>query len=147
MLPLLFLASGTLVHLSVFRHGEWETKSPQVVLSYLFAALGGTLCLRTSNSTAANDVSGIGPTEFVRLLALHMTGLFASITIYRLFFHRLSGFRGPFIARLSSFYLAWLSAKRLHLHDEIDSLHSRYGDYVRTGNTFLYPLDTSSHTI
>lgn len=147
MLSLLFLASGVLVHLSVFRHGEWETKSPQVVLSYLIAALGGTLSLRASNSTAANDESGIGPTGFVRLLAFHMIGLFTSITVYRLFFHKLSGFRGPFIARLSSFYLAWLSAKRLHLHDEIDVLHSRYGDYVRTGNMFVYPLDTSSHTI
>nr|A0A068AA78.1 RecName: Full=Cytochrome P450 monooxygenase orf5; AltName: Full=Brefeldin A biosynthesis cluster protein orf5 [Penicillium brefeldianum]AIA58897.1 putative cytochrome P450 [Penicillium brefeldianum] len=89
----------------------------------------------------ANDVSGLGPTAFVRLLAFHLIGLFVSITVYRLFFHNLSGFRGPFIARLSSFYLAWLSAKRLHLHDEIDDLHSLYGDYVRTGPRELSIID------
>jgi hypothetical protein len=134
MLTLLFLASGVLVHLSVFRHGEWETRSPVVVLSYLITGSGGAFWLSASSLAATNGVFDIAPTEFLRLVAFHIVGLFTSISIYRLFFHQLSEFRGPFIARLSNFYLTWLSAKRLHLHEEIDVLHSRYGDYVRIGD-------------
>jgi hypothetical protein len=147
MLAFLFLASGVLVHLSVFRHGEWETRSPVVVLSYLVAGFGGTFWLSESSLAAINGVFDIAPTEFLRVLALHIVGLFTSISIYRLFFHRLSEFRGPFIARLSNFYLTWLSAKRLHLHNEIDVLHSRYGDYVRTGDVPSHHRNISADTI
>lgn len=134
MLTLLSLASGFLIHVSVFKHGEWDTSSPTIVLCYLGAGLGGALWLTSRSLAAANGVLNIAPTEFLRLLFTHLVGLFFSIAIYRIYLHRLSNFQGPVIARLSNFYLTWLSAKKLQLHEEIDILHSRYGDYVRTGD-------------
>jgi hypothetical protein len=134
MLRLLALASGVLVHICVFRHGEWDTKSPAIVLAYLVITLAGTLRFNAS-SIANNEGSDILSTDFLRLMGYHLLGLYSSIILYRGFFHRLSlsGYPGPFLARLSNFYITYLSAKALHLHDEIDILHAKYGDYVRTG--------------
>lgn len=58
--------------------------------------------------------------------------LFFSIVIYRLLFHRIRKFPGPFWAKISKFYIAKHSADlKQHLH--IKELHSKYGDWVRTG--------------
>lgn len=134
MLTVLSLASGFLIHVSVFKHGEWDTSSPAIVLCYLGAGLGGALWLTSRSLAATSGGLNITPTEYLLLVTTHIVGLFLSIAIYRVYLHRLSEFRGPFIARLSNFYLTWLSAKKLQLHEEIDVLHSRYGDYVRTGD-------------
>ena len=134
MLRFLALASGVLVHICIFRHGEWDTKSPAIVLTYLVITLAGTLWFSVS-SIANNGISDILSTDFLCLIRYHLLGMYSSIILYRGFFHRLSlsGYPGPFLARFSNFYLTWLSAKALHLHDEIDMLHAKYGDYVRTG--------------
>ncbi|KAL1962758.1 hypothetical protein VTN77DRAFT_9212 [Rasamsonia byssochlamydoides] len=61
------------------------------------------------------------------------TGLFASIAIYRLFFHRLRRFPGPWGAKLSRFYAMGLASKSLQYHLELEKMHRKYGDFVRTG--------------
>ncbi|KAJ0418348.1 cytochrome P450 [Aspergillus carlsbadensis] len=60
---------------------------------------------------------------------------------YRAFWHRLSSFPGPFVARLSNLYVTALSAKNLHLYEEVQRLHQQYGDYVRLGPTELSIAD------
>ncbi|KAE8405503.1 cytochrome P450 [Aspergillus pseudonomiae] len=60
---------------------------------------------------------------------------------YRAFWHRLGGYPGPFLARLSNFYVTSLSAKSLHLYEEVRELHRQYGDYVRLGPTELSIAD------
>jgi hypothetical protein len=64
-------------------------------------------------------------------------GLFASIGIYRLFFHRIRKFPGPFGMKLSRFYAAYLNAKNYQFYKELENMHDTYGDFVRTG---LYSL-------
>ncbi|EFQ92355.1 hypothetical protein PTT_10567 [Pyrenophora teres f. teres 0-1] len=59
--------------------------------------------------------------------------LLASISIYRLLFHRCRRFPGPFAARLSKFYAASLAAKDVQYYKELEKLHHLYGDFVRTG--------------
>ncbi|KAE8828236.1 hypothetical protein PTNB85_07423 [Pyrenophora teres f. teres] len=58
--------------------------------------------------------------------------LLASISIYRLLFHRCRRFPGPFAARLSKFYAASLAAKDVQYYKELAKLHHLYGDFVRT---------------
>ncbi|KAL1968539.1 hypothetical protein VTN77DRAFT_1749 [Rasamsonia byssochlamydoides] len=60
-------------------------------------------------------------------------GLTVSIAIYRLFFHRTRHFPGPFGSKLSRFYAIWLSSKSIQYHFELQKLHEKYGDFVRTG--------------
>ncbi|KAK8079286.1 hypothetical protein PG994_003093 [Apiospora phragmitis] len=57
-------------------------------------------------------------------------GLASSILIYRLLFHRLHRFPGPFEAKISRFYAA-----RMHLATQ--KMHDEYGDFVRTGPRHL----------
>ncbi|GAQ42509.1 benzoate 4-monooxygenase cytochrome P450 [Aspergillus niger] len=56
-----------------------------------------------------------------------------SLIVYRLFFHRLHNFPGPLQARLSRLYLVARTYRSLQLHVELERLHQRYGDFVRTG--------------
>jgi len=58
--------------------------------------------------------------------------LFFSIAFYRLFFHALCKFPGPFWARLSMFWMI----KQIASQDRyilVDNLHKKYGDVVRIG--------------
>lgn len=60
-------------------------------------------------------------------------GLASSIAAYRLLFHRLRRFPGPWGAKLSRFYAVSLASKGLQYHLELQKLHDQYGDFVRTG--------------
>lgn len=59
--------------------------------------------------------------------------LVASIGAYRLFFHRVRNFPGPWGAKLSRLYAVTLASKNLQYHLELQNLHKKYGDFVRTG--------------
>lgn len=59
--------------------------------------------------------------------------LAASMAVYRLFFHRLGSFPGPWGAKLSRFYAVHLASKNLQYHVQLQNLHRQYGDFVRTG--------------
>ncbi|KAF3401649.1 putative sterigmatocystin biosynthesis monooxygenase stcW [Penicillium rolfsii] len=60
-------------------------------------------------------------------------GLAISIVTYRLFFHRLHSFPGPWGAKVSRFYLAARIFHSLQYHFVLDDWHRQYGDFVRTG--------------
>ncbi|OTA99056.1 hypothetical protein M426DRAFT_325461 [Hypoxylon sp. CI-4A] len=60
-------------------------------------------------------------------------GLFSTMIIYRLYFHRLKHFPGPGRLRISRFFSALLAAKDLKYHEEVAKLHETYGDFIRTG--------------
>ena len=61
------------------------------------------------------------------------TTVLFSIAIYRLFFHRCRNFPGLLPAKISRFYAAYLSAKNVQYYKELAKIHSKYGDFVRTG--------------
>lgn len=119
-------ASGVLVHIVVFRKGEWDVASPSIFLSYftVFAAAALASCA---------DMMDISLLAVSRLAVAHVVGLYTSMLVYRAFFHRLSTYPGPFLARLSNFYITALSMKKLHLYEEVQKLHAQFGDYVRLG--------------
>lgn len=61
---------------------------------------------------------------------------FSSVAIYRLFFHPLAKYPGPFIAKLTTWwdvYYAYKGDKHLLFH----RLHEQYGDFVRYGPNTL----------
>ncbi|KAH6843376.1 cytochrome P450 monooxygenase-like protein [Chaetomium sp. MPI-CAGE-AT-0009] len=125
-LNLLAAASGVLTHLAVFRRGEWDVASPSVFVFYttVFAAAS----LASYSSFISTPLSVIA-----QMAGSHVAMLYTSVLVYRAFFHRLSKYPGPFLARLTNFYITALSMKRLHLFKEVQKLHEQYGDYVRLG--------------
>jgi hypothetical protein len=59
--------------------------------------------------------------------------LLASVAVYRLFFHRCRNFPGPLSAKITRFYATYLSARELQYYKELEKVHIKYGDFVRTG--------------
>ncbi|OCL07514.1 putative benzoate 4-monooxygenase cytochrome P450, partial [Glonium stellatum] len=55
------------------------------------------------------------------------------IVVYRLFFHRLHKFPGPFGAKLTRFYAVSRASKNIQYHKEVAKMHEQYGDFIRTG--------------
>ncbi|OQU95023.1 hypothetical protein CLAIMM_01292 [Cladophialophora immunda] len=62
-----------------------------------------------------------------------LVGVYGSIAIYRLFFHRLRKFPGPWGAKLSRFWALRRSMKKIQFNYEVEALHKQYGDFVRVG--------------
>ncbi|KAK4222043.1 Tryprostatin B 6-hydroxylase [Podospora fimiseda] len=124
-LYLFSLGSGVAAHLFIFRIGEWDVASPSIFVFYsaLFSAA----------SAVCHAYLGIPMSELAFILTCHIVGLYVSMLFYRGFFHRLDNYPGPFLARLSNFYITAKSMKKLHIFEEIQQLHAQYGDIVRVG--------------
>lgn len=120
-------AAGFLSHVVFFVNGEHHIRPLKLVLLFSIGTFG-LLIIQLSQSNGV--VSAVGDT----LLEISSYGftLFASIIVYRLFFHRLRRFPGPTLARVSKlWHVIKLSQKpnfRL-----LDELHDKYGDFVRIG--------------
>ncbi|KAJ3539507.1 hypothetical protein NM208_g5462 [Fusarium decemcellulare] len=134
-------ASGSILHILLFRRGEWDLHVPTIVQTYAIAPIvivGGILLAEGKGV----DSDAILPAATVLLLEfVHIVGVFTSIFLYRILFHRLNRFPGPFIARISNFYPTYLRAKNLHLYEEVENLHHKHGDFVRLGPTELSIID------
>jgi hypothetical protein len=127
---------GVAIHVFVFRIGEWDLFTVQIISSFaLLHAVGVAVLL---NLPVEHALSPLVAARFVCALGLFLVfGIVSSMLIYRGFFHRLSRFSGPFLARFSNFYATYLSAKDLHLYEEVQKLHEQYGDDVRLGPSEL----------
>jgi len=67
-------------------------------------------------------------------------GLFSSMLIYRMLFHRLGKFPGPFGARLSKFWHI-VQLGNCDNYKRLDRWHHQYGEYVRIGPSELSTVD------
>jgi hypothetical protein len=141
------------------RHPAVRLLTPEPLqVAFAFISLGITfhLCIRTveidyrlwrllglylvswfSLAVAYNSIFCLGLLHAVGIasfagVCFHV-GLALSITVYRLLFHRLRSFPGPLGAKLSRFYAVKLASKNLQYHLELQGLHRKYGDFVRTG--------------
>ncbi|OQE04404.1 hypothetical protein PENVUL_c033G10168 [Penicillium vulpinum] len=130
--------SGLTAHVFLYRHGEWDLKAPRLVIAYILLFLGATFLERNMKNELPLDV----PSHLAaKLVGCHILGIYTSMLFYRAFLHRLSRFPGPFLARLSNFYVTALSARKLHPFEETEKLHKRHGDYVRLGPNELSITD------
>ncbi len=121
-------SAGIASHVFVFIYGEWHLKAAAVVYFYLaLFTVGITLeTLYNSDGYASGGQQGLS------LVIAYLTFLYASVVVYRAFFHPLRRFPGPPIAGITKF---WHTFKTLSSRNHIllDSLYHRYGTFVRTG--------------
>ncbi|RYP52438.1 hypothetical protein DL768_002404 [Monosporascus sp. mg162] len=127
---------GIVLHLAVFRRGEWDLQAAKIAASAVLTYAAMTASLFLYGFPADGDgvpslraASGAAGALFVSALA----GLYGSMLVYRAVFHRLRRFPGPFAARLSNFYQASLYWRTHRLDLEAQKLHQIYGDIVRIG--------------
>ncbi|KAL2152874.1 hypothetical protein VTH82DRAFT_4029 [Thermothelomyces myriococcoides] len=129
----LAVASGVFAHVAVFRRGEWDVAAPSVFAVY-FLVFASALGFAYTGFLGPQFPSY---SVIAQLEALHVAGIYTSMLLYRAFFHRLRKYPGPFLARLTNFYITARSMKKLHLFEEVQKLHEQYGDYVRLGPSEL----------
>ena len=121
-------AAGVISHLGYFIHGEHHMQAPKLLR--LYSVLPLIVFLLELSTYAQGFQEAFSAT--VAVVLSYATSLFSSIVIYRLFFHRLRDFPGPFPAKITKIYHAW----RVRGSDQylwLENLHQQYGDFVRTG--------------
>lgn len=122
-------ALGALTHVAIFKNLELDIYIPHFLSVWLVSLVG--LVYFHITQTGLTVLASI--VRVASESSCFFLGVFASMTIYRLFFHRIRRFPGPFAARISRFYALYLSAKNIQYHVELEKLHDQYGDFVRTG--------------
>ncbi|KAF8849089.1 cytochrome P450 [Acephala macrosclerotiorum] len=76
----------------------------------------------------------------LQTIAGYLLALFISMTVYRVFFHRLRHFKGPLGARISKIWHTW-HVRHSQNHLVLDRLYREYGTFVRTGPEELTIFD------
>ncbi|KAH7166464.1 cytochrome P450 [Dactylonectria macrodidyma] len=125
---------GIFLHVALFRFGDWDLWVPRLIFitTTLFGALVYSLVFYLDYDTiydASLSVSKL----FVALAG----GIYTSVAAYRLLFHPLRRFPGPFLSGLTSLYPTYLLVRRFHQFEEVQELHRKYGDIVRIGPSEL----------
>jgi len=128
---LVAFTAGILIHLSVVRNIYIEQYLRFTIVS--FALLTPLSVYQYSVFSHLSLLNSAVRAAIV--LASLFSGLSTSIVLYRAFFHPLRHFPGPFPARVSKLYGAWLAGKKVMYYKDLAEMHERYGDFVRTGES------------
>lgn len=122
---------GLLFHQTVIRNVELDVYMYHFLFLFIVALAG-----LASTYLALTDLTILQALSRVALVAISFdTGLFFSIGIYRLLFHRLRKFPGPLGAKLTRFYTVSKAAKNVQYYKEVEKMHEKYGDFIRTGES------------
>ncbi|KAL7931819.1 cytochrome P450 [Trichoderma chlorosporum] len=130
-------SGGVLSHLLYFIHGHKSMQAPRILIFYLTAVC--LLWVRCFVSQGALH----GALQASAISLSYFSALFASIAVYRLFFHRLRRFPGPFAAKLTKLCGPY-QARGGKLHLEHVELFKKYGDFVRAAPNELLVLSTDA---
>ncbi|KAF6830293.1 L-ornithine-N5-monooxygenase [Colletotrichum plurivorum] len=117
---------GLLSHWTYFIRGARSMDVVNIVTFHLLAL--GLLLLKTISSLGFYD----GLITYFAISGSYFAALFASIGVYRLFFHPLRRFPGPFQAKVTKLYIPWINLD-WKLHEHYLDMHQKYGDFVRVG--------------
>ncbi|EKG09085.1 Cytochrome P450 [Macrophomina phaseolina MS6] len=115
-------------HHFIFRRVELDEKAAALVFIFLVtcvAILVLDISLQSASFVSSLCRLAVATASFATTSAI-------SILVYRAFFHRLNRFPGPFLARLTKLY-AFKQSQSLQYYKELEDMHRKYGDVVRTG--------------
>ena len=125
-------ASGVALHVFYFRQSEHHMYGVKYLQAALALFAGAIFCLVRFLS--------VPPRAAFDLVSIHglacLAGIYASLITYRLFFHPLRRFPGPFWARLTSLWFS-TQLKNADAHKQMLELHRNYGHFVRIGSSDL----------
>ncbi|KEY67605.1 hypothetical protein S7711_08275 [Stachybotrys chartarum IBT 7711] len=117
------------VHHFIFRKGEWHLQAPHI---FAIWALSAPILFVAETLLSSSQSWRVLARNAVLTTSCFTIATLSSIAVYRLFFHRLSDFPGPALARVSKlWHTVQCQDSRNHL--VLDKLHQQYGDFVRTG--------------
>lgn len=129
---ILFFLFGMSTHIGVFIRGEWHLRTAHaLVIPLLLFCLGFVLWAAWFSTPVSRYT-----TTACLLFPPYVAGLYGSLSIYRLFFHRLRRFPGPRLAALSKLWHVY-QCRDSRNHLVLDRLHKEYGTFVRSGKPLL----------
>lgn len=121
--------AGVASHLGYFIHGEHHTESAVIFgLFTLFNIIVFSVQVRFLEQGIALSIFRTSA-----ITTSYVTAIWTSITVYRLFFHRLRSFPGPLPAKVSKLWHSYQAIPKLDSFRWLAKLHQEYGDVVRTG--------------
>lgn len=124
-----FLLLGVSLHVLALRNGEWDLSVFKILTAIIAGPFALTICQMSLHGMAFSSALW----ESCYLVASSISGIYLSMAVYRIGFHRLNRFPGPFLARLSNFYITGVVFRRHQEYFELENLHRQYGDVVRIG--------------
>ncbi|PYH73327.1 cytochrome P450 [Aspergillus vadensis CBS 113365] len=134
--------AGVFSHLTYFRRGEHQLHGTTYTQVFVVLYATAVAYLHVSWGTAWR--------EALVTVSLHaasyLLGTFSSLLLYRLVFHPLGSFPGPWLARVSDLWLV-SQMKNNNKHVKLVELHERYGPYVRIGPSTLSVIDPKAVNI
>lgn len=126
-------ALGFLSHVGYFARGEHHLQAYRLFLAAITAPAVITTILSRFYAFSVVEAALYA----TAMWWAYFVALWTSMVVYRLFFHRLSGFDGPLMWKISKPF-GWLPAiTKLDNYKVVAKLHQQYGDYVRTGMPIL----------
>ncbi|KAH9900473.1 cytochrome P450 [Xylariomycetidae sp. FL2044] len=120
--------TGVASHVLYFGHGEHHLHAPAIVCLYAILAT----VPHAAHSCGLHYITEISTSSIIIVQLTHIVSLMSSIILYRLFLHQTRSFPGPMLAGVSKLYHLF-KARDSRQHLFLDSLHAKYGDFVRTG--------------
>ncbi|KAF2841053.1 cytochrome P450 monooxygenase-like protein [Patellaria atrata CBS 101060] len=123
-------AFGVLAHIGLFIHGEWHMRTKPIVFGHITLLCSIWWILVTKVSPSGGTGWQLHTTGL--MFASYLAGLFSSMTIYRLFFHRLRHFPGPKLAAVTKFWQIFHNRNSTN-YLLMTRIHEEYGSFVRTG--------------
>jgi hypothetical protein len=99
-------------------------------------------------SASANMLYPTQSSSYVlTLILLYLITHVSALFIYRLYFHPLAKYPGPFLGKITSLYAAYHGYIR-DVHIDVQTCHEKYGDFVRYGpNKLLVNSASGVHDI
>ncbi|KAH7073023.1 cytochrome P450 monooxygenase-like protein [Paraphoma chrysanthemicola] len=121
--------TGVLSHVAYFIRGEHHLQAPSLLITTITAPL-----LAITTQLLFTDIGFTAAlVRSFAALGSFLGALCVSIVTYRLFFHPLRHFPGPFGAKITKFWHVKQVFPKIQNHRLLDSLRKEYGDFVRTG--------------
>lgn len=119
--------AGVSLHLTLFKQGEWERYSPMIAQFFLLVELALYLLVWT----VQQFIFFKALLDWALLNIGFGVGIFGSIALYRIAFHPLRAYPGPWGANLTSFLSVKWAASGFQLQKKLFDIHRKHGDFVR----------------
>ena len=127
------MIAGALTHITIFIRGEWHLRAPAVVVAYITLAIFTWMVeIYACSESYVHHISAT-----LVIISSYALGLFGSIVIYRMFFHRLRQFPGPTLAAVTKLWHVFRSRDSKN-HLLLEALREEFGSFVRTGESCIY---------
>lgn len=116
-------------------------QAPALLLSHIALFIGLSIY-----ETIKIDTNGSAPFHAPVIIGGYLLGLYSSMVVYRIFFHRLRHFPGPKLASVSKLWHVFHALDSRN-HQLFERLHEQYGDYVRIGPNEIAAFHPAAHLV